>query len=55
MNLDPPMTCADWPVPGNLGNECCYPHKRSQQVDDEDENNGEPPEDEALDADSSAD
>ena len=24
------------------GDECCNPHKRSQQVDDEDENNGEP-------------
>ena len=37
------------------GDECCNPHKRSQQVDDEDENNGEPQEYEALDADSSAD
>ena len=37
------------------GDECCDPHKRSQQVDDEDENNGEPQEYEALDADSSAD
>ena len=36
------------------GDECCNPHKRSQQVDDEDENNGEPQEYEALDADSSA-
>ena len=37
------------------GDECCNPHKRSQQVDDEDENNGEPHEYEALDADSFAD
>ena len=37
------------------GDECCDPHKRSQQVDDEDENNGELQEYEALDADSSAD
>ena len=39
------------------GDECCNPHKRSQQnvMDDKDENNGEPQEYEALDADSSAD
>ena len=37
------------------GDECCDPHKRSQQVDDEDENNAELQEYEALDADSSAD
>ena len=37
------------------GDECCNPHKRSQHVDDEDENNGELQEYEALDADSSAD
>ena len=37
------------------GDERCNPHKRSQQVDDEDENNAELQEYEALDADSSAD
>ena len=37
------------------GDECCNLHKRSQHVDDEDENNGELQEYEALDADSSAD
>ena len=37
------------------GDECCNPHKSSQQVDDEDENKGELQEYEALDADSSAD
>ena len=38
-----------------FGDECCDPHKRSQQVDDEDENNGELQEYEAMDVDSSAD
>ena len=36
------------------GDEYRNPHKRSQQMDDKDENNGEPHEYEALDADSSA-
>ena len=36
------------------GDECRNLHKRSQQMDDKDENNGEPQEYEALDADSSA-
>ena len=37
------------------GDECCNPRKKSQQVDDEVEKNGEPQVYVALDADSTAD